>query len=988
MHARLAARLLTTVAVLCAPALSTAQEQTGRAEGTVRDQQGGILVGVTVEARNLTVGSVLNAVTDQNGRFRFVALGPGVYDVTASCSGFRSTRFEGVEILLGQVKQLEFTLAVGDVQEKASVSADSPLVDVKRSARAVSLRQDQLTYLPRGLDYTSVVPLVSGANNEQKLGGLSIDGSSAAENRFIIDGIDTTNAVVGLPLQSLNVDNVEEIQIKSSGYSAEYGGSTGGVVNVLTKSGTNAWHGDARFYFKGDWLDAGPRQTLRRNPRVSTQAEYITYPEDPYSAFEPGGGVGGPITANRAWFYFAYQPYVQHVERTVTFALDGSTGTFDQDVTRHLLTASQTLQLGSKLRTRAAFNYSPTKTVGLLPSQAGSESPVSNFDVTNEQPTWTVSGTADFMAKPRFMLSGRVGYTYGKIHTENVRDVPRYGFSFSNIGLLDVPLSLQRVTGFTTDTNNNDTVKDRISRIATQVDASWFATGWGQHVLRAGVQADWTTNDVDRGQKARTVALFWNRAQLGTRGKYGYYRVVTNSKDPTRGAIFIGKAEGSTAGLFVQDDWTPTSRLTINAGLRTERETVPRYSLPGGDTSPIIEFGFSQKLAPRLGAAYDLQGDGRWKLYGSWGIFYDIFKYSLSTAFGGVDSVSYSFTLDTYDWPTLLANAACPPACPGTRIVGPLATTVVPDEDIDPDLDPMKLQEAVVGIEHQVRRHLLVTARYVHKQLDRAVEDIGSLDATYNEIYTIGNPGFHRATVAYPGVALPKAVREYDAIEVAARRPFANRWAFNLSYLWSRLYGNYSGLSQSDENGRVSPNVARAYDYPAMMFNEKGTPVYGNLATDRPHQLKAFVVYSAPFGLNVSAFQYVGSGLPVTREGAILPPSLYPMQYLGRTSDARTPTISQTDIYAQYDFAVTKGTRLSAGIGVQNLFNQGTVISKFVTETEAGAGITFNEADLYAGRLNFQQLMAQQNVLKDPRFLMANGYQPPRSARIMIKWTF
>jgi hypothetical protein len=988
MYARLVAALIAAASLLCAPAFSAAQEQTGRAEGTVRDQHSGVLAGATVQARNLTVGSVLEVTTDQNGTFRFLALAPGIYDVTASRNGFRPARFEGVEIMLGQVKQLDFTLAVGGVQEEANVSVDSPLVDVKQSARAVSLRQDQLAYLPRGLDFTSVVPLVGGANNEQKLGGLSIDGSSAAENRFIIDGIDTTNAMVGLPGQQLNVDNVEELQIKSSGYSAEYGGSTGGVVNVLTKSGTNNWHGDVRFYFNGSGLDAGPRPTLRRNPEVSTEAEYVTYPEDPYNAYQPGFSLGGPIAANRAWFYVAYQPLLQHTERTVTFALDGSTATQGQDLTRHLLTASQTLQLGRKLRTRAAFNYSPTKTVGLLPAQAGSDSPVSNFDVTMDEPNWTVSGTADFAATSRFLLSGRLGYTYANRHNEGVRDVPRYGFTFSNIGLLDVPPSLQRVTGFTTDTNNYEYVKDELGRLATQVDASWFASGWGQHVLKAGVQADWTTNDVDRGQKANVVALVWNRALLGMRGKYGYYRLTTNTQQPKRGQIFLGKAEGSTAGLFVQDDWTITPRLTVNAGLRTERETVPRYSLPGGNTSPIIEFGFGQKMAPRLGAVYDVKGDGRWKLYASWGIFYDIFKYSLSTAFGGLETVGYAFTLDTYDWPTLLASPACPPECPGTRIVGPVGTAVVPDEDIDPDLDPMRLQEAVVGIEHQLRPHLLVTARYVHKQLDRAVEDIGSLDATYNEIYTIGNPGFHRATVAYPGVALPKAVRRYDAIEVAARRPFADRWAFNLSYLWSRLYGNYSGLSQSDENGRVSPNVGRAYDYPAMMFDESGRPVYGNLATDRPHQLKAFVVYSAPFGLNVSAFQYVSSGLPVSREVAILPPSYYPMQYLGRMSEGRTPTLSRTDLYVQQDIAMAHGTKLSAGIGVSNLFNQDTVVSKFVMESETGAGLTFNEADLYAGRLDFEQLFVQQRVLRDPRFLMANGYQPPRSARIMLKWTF
>jgi hypothetical protein len=140
--------------------------------------------------------------------------------------------------------------------------------------------------------------------------------------------------------------------------------------------------------------------------------------------------------------------------------------------------------------------------------------------------------------------------------------------------------------------------------------------------------------------------------------------------------------------------------------------------------------------------------------------------------------------------------------------------------------------------------------------------------------------------------------------------------------------------------------------------------------------------------LNISAFEYVGSGLPVSREVAVLPPSYYPMQYLGRMSDDRTPVLSRTDIYLQQDIAVARGTRLSAGIGVSNLFNQDTVVSKFVVESETGAGLTFNEADLYAGRLDFEQLLVQQRILRDPRFLMANGYQPPRSARIMIKWTF
>ncbi len=980
--------LAAAIAAVCSASTTFAQEQTGSIEGTVRDPQGAVLTGTNLRALSVTAGSVLQVTTDARGQFRFVSLGPGYYDITASATGFETARFERVEILLGQIKRLDFILTLATVREAVVVAAASPLVDVKQSARGFSLRREQLTALPRGLDYTSVLHLMPGSNAEPKLGGLSIDGASAAENRFIVDGIDTTNVMTGLPGQYVNVDNVDELQVKSSGYAAEYGGSTGGVINVLTRSGTNAWHGDVRFNLGADRLDSGPRPTLRRNPQVSTLAEYLTYPKDAYTAIEPGVSLGGPIARDRAFIYAAYQPLIKHIERGVTFALDGSQGTFTQDLTRHLMTISQTMQFGARGRTRASFNLGTTRTRNVLPAQAGSDSPVSNFGPVTSEPDWTASFTADLAVSSRLSVSGRAGYLHQNIHTEGIRTSPRFVFTFSNIGLLDVPASLQRVTAFTTDTNNYDFVKDRLGRLSAQIEATLYVSGWGEHSIKGGLQASWSTNDVNRGQKANVVTLAWNRALQGLRGTYGYYRVTSNSVDPRRGTIFLGKTEGRALGLFVQDAWNLGRRVTVNAGVRTEQETVPRYSRPGGNDAPIIRFGFRDKLAPRLGVAWDVRGDGRLKVYGSWGVFYDIFKYSLSTAFGGTDTQGWAFTLDTYDWPGLVDNPACPPACPGTRIIGPVSGFVASTDAIDPSLEPMRSQEAVAGIEYQLRPNLLAAARYVHKQLDRAVEDIGSLDANFNEIYTIGNPGFGRSTIAFPGVALPRAAREYDGVEIAVRRPPTNRWAYSLSYLWSRLYGNYSGLSQSDENGRVSPNVARLYDHSLMMYDEKGRPVYGRLATDRPHQVKASLMYLASFGLNVGIFGAVSSGLPVTREAAVIPPSYYPIQYLGRMSDGRTPVLSQLDTYLQQEFRLFGKSLLSIGVTVSNLLNQSAVTSRFSNETETAAGLAISEADLYGGRLDFRQLFATQAVPKDPRFLMANAYQPPRTARVMIKWTF
>ena len=172
-----------------------------------------------------------------------------------------------------------------------------------------------------------------GANQEAKLGGLSIDGASAGENRYIIDGIETTNLQNGTSGKNVIADFVEEVQVKSSGYTAEFGGATGGVINAVTKSGTNDFHGSALFNFEGSALEGARRPTLRQNLTNSDVAEYITYPKDDRTRIEPGFALGGPIARNRVWFFGAYQPALTTIERTVdaATAANPAAATSDQD---------------------------------------------------------------------------------------------------------------------------------------------------------------------------------------------------------------------------------------------------------------------------------------------------------------------------------------------------------------------------------------------------------------------------------------------------------------------------------------------------------------------------------------------------------------------------------------------------------------------------------------------------------------------------------
>ena len=234
---------------------------------------------------------------------------------------------------------------------------------------------------------------------------------------------------------------------------------------------------------------------------------------------------------------------------------------------------------------------------------------------------------------------------------------------------------------------------------------------------------------------------------------------------------------------------------------------------------------------------------------------------------------------------------------------------------------------------------------------------------------------------------MPKPKRQYDGVELALEKRLSHNWYLRASYLWSRLYGNYTGLTQSDENGRTSPNVGRTYDYPLMMFTGDGRPSFGPLPTDRPSQFKTQFIYAFPFGTSVGLNQYVASGLPVTREMAVLPGSNYPVQYMGRGSDGRSDMFSQTDFYIQHEIRLAGVRRLQVNLNVQNLFNQRAGISKFSTYQQ-NDGITFDQADFYAGKLNFDALAVQQGIAKDPRFLQINAWQPPLQARVGVKFLF
>jgi hypothetical protein len=1005
-HAR---SLASVLLLLAAPAGS--QEQSAALEGTVTDPSGGVVPGAAVEARS-AAGPTVSATTDRLGVYRFPALPPGRWDVSTTVPGFRPARIEGIRLSLGKLLRVDLVLELGEVSERVDVRAESPLVDVRRSARFTSIRDEYVDKLPKGRDFTSLVTQAAGANWERKSGGLSIDGATEGENRTMIDGVETTHPFYGDSGLYLLTDFVEEVQVKSSGFAAEYGGATGGVVNVLTKSGTNAWRGSAWTYFRSDglgypfldrwgtsWAPAYPdgRPSLRLDPKDPTRAEHVTYPKDDVAHWEPGFSLGGPLVRDKLWLFASYNPSFQTRDRTVTLAADGSVVSRRANNTTHNAAANLSAQLGTRTRARVAFGNGWGVSDGALPSLNGLDDPRALYDLRDSWPNWSLSGTLDHVRSDRLYLSVRAGYHYQDYHTEGAAQGPLYVFRTSNVGMAGVPGELQQTTGYTNVFTNYDIRKFQVTRLSLQGDVTWFVTAGGRHAFKAGVQYNRPGNVDDEGANGNQVNLYWDRSFLGKRGTYGYYNLLSNDIDPERGYLYYGDVHASNWAVFLQDAWTIADRLTLNMGLRAEHERVPSYATNPAVPKTAIEFSFGDKLAPRLGFAWDMKGDGRFKLFGSWGVFYDVMKLNMPWgSFGSSHALLYYMALDTPEWPTLVDAPGCPPDCPGELLLGPLElTNLVNDPEnnlIDPDLEPYRLQEGTFGIEHALTPTLSVAARYVHKQVDRAVEDIGAMDAQRNAIYAIGNPGFGRATIAHvfadgTTVPYPKARRDYDAVELVLDKRLADRWALRTSYLWSRLQGTYTGLAQGDQNGYLSPNWGRVFDDPVMMFDERPEPIYGPLPTDRPHQLKAQLIYDLPFGTSVGLNGYLASGTPVTRVVAFLPPGSYPVQYLGRGSDGRTPTLSQLDLLLQHEFRLGGRKRLQVLANVLNVFNQQAVVTRYPFQLEPGAAVDVTEEEFFRG-IDTQALIREQGLVGDPRFLMASELQAPREIRLGVRFLF
>jgi hypothetical protein len=1071
---------LLALIVLATSSFAVGQETTGSIEGNVKDPAGALVPNVTLTITNANASSAgttttgtgsafkRTITTNEEGFFRILQVPPGLYDVVTTASGgFGEARYENVSVTIGQTTQLSLTVKPGSsVTTVDIVASDVAPVDTTNSAIQTTISAQKIELIPKGTGFTGLLKTIPGTRPESRTGGFSVDGASGGENVFVIDGQEVTNYRTGTLNETYNVPTqlVQEIQVKSSGFDAIYGGATGGVVSVVTRGGSNEFQGEVGMQWEVPKFNGAPRKLLNRFTSADNLVQSTTYfqPNKPSGVNTfPTANVGGPVVKDRLWFFGSYTPQIfETVVDTPYYTNTLGTQTVTT-VERYSRTRKYEYAFGrldanpfKDLRLSGSFLWNPVIDHGSLPTFSFTNNSSALIGIANV-PTADYKGNIGVLRGNQF--TNRQGgrqtsnlATFSAVYTplNNLVIDGRYSRGFLNEknGNYFIPLLTPRIVTcppdstdplFPCDTTgvNTITVKDISIRTSYDFSVAYIFNAAGQHEFRSGYQRFSIFNDVQQGNNAIGELRYTFGQQISsqvpgltnTPGAIGYGNFRRQGTN--------GKGSNLSQGIFFQDKYQPTRRLTLNLGIRFEKENLPSFN----QFPSLINFGWGDKIAPRLGFAYDLTGNGETKIFASFGRFFDRVKFALPRGlFGGdifLDDYFEIFPGETagqFNIGNVIGGFTGPSVCPtsGFIIAGarsrcqinrrvnandPTATATNGGGAVDPDLRPFRQTEFTVGAEKQLSRDYVFRARYTYKNVDEAVEDAGVRNSADSESYIIGNPGrgLHLATLQALGYTKStRPQRRYDGVEFVLDKRLSNNWYANVNYTYSRLFGNYSGLASSDEphliDGRLAPGVSRAFDLPHIGFNAKGEKDNGRLQTDRPHVFNIYGAYIFDWKNNhvhsseFSAFQTITSGQPQTTTiyGAS---TVTPQIFLERGDLGRTPTYSQTDFNFthRYRWGTDKRFTMAFDLSMLNLWDQKTVTAIYTVMNPSTAPVngpalgfpntTTGYSNGYANGSLFDAILARiasRGDRSDIRYKMPYLYQSPRTVRFGVRLLF
>jgi hypothetical protein len=865
-------KIFVFLAMLAVSTFCIAQETTGSLQGTVKDPTGASVPGATVSVTTPTLVGVKTEQTDAKGYYHFSNLPPGAYVVTVDAKGFKTLNQSGLVIEVGHSPTLDLSLAVGGAAESVDVTAQTPSIDVTSVTTLTNVTQDVLNYVPRGTSFQSVIQFAPSARNEPLMGntttngsgsvspgngsngssfGYSIAGGSDSENSYLVEGQETANLIGGYSHTSVPFDFIDQVEIKSSGVQAEYGGALGGVINVIMKKGTSHYHGSAFILFENQSLDAGPNPTLRYDPLSSPTPQYgwtssilpscvpnpppvvppaVAPPcygglsdataqfyqptKDHYSDIRPGFTFGGPLLPfserfrDKIFFFVGFNPDLNRDERKVNYgpASAGNPATgivpFSQNTNTYYTTARIDAQASKKIRVFGSwlyqlqkqhgeqlpfadsiYPYNFTTGTGQFNLSSGNDPAIYGHSLGFTAPNLTVNTGADIAISPSVVSTTRFGYYF-----ENYHD-----FGYPTGGVVDVweTNGLGHTQGYQNGILIATTRKNASKAIEVDQDFAWYkSTKFGTHNFKFGYQMNRNSNDIIQVFNQPEVQLFpgiksWYDPQspLGQTDCATISASLGTPQDANGGCqgpngvgyaqvYDFGTSGHATAydnGFYGQDSWTAGRGITIDAGIRAEKEFLPGESFGGNAPQKPINFGWKDKIAPRIGVAWDVFRNGKMKIFGGYGQFYDQMKLNVAiSSFGGQywNNCTYIPTdsnVTSLDPAFNSSDRYCPAGntSTGANFAGgtaptnmdfveninlrafptTCATCSADQEGVAPGLKPYEQHESVAGVDYQLTPTLALEVRYDRRRLDHVIEDAAVYSATEGETFVIVNPG-------------------------------------------------------------------------------------------------------------------------------------------------------------------------------------------------------------------------------------------------------
>ncbi len=979
--------------------LALAQDITkGSIAGVVTDASGGHIADAKI-ALSGPFGDK-SATSDSAGNYSFANLSVGSgYSLTATHDGFAPSRKNDVQVSVNNRTTVDLQLEVGSATSTVNVT-ETVTTGIDASTTTIGANLDDSLYksVAVGRNISSVIAMAPGVSSSGGAGtsNPSINGASGLENEYIINGANVTDpgyggfgsytAVFGSLGSGITFDFIQEVQVKSGGFEAQYGQALGGVVNIITKGGSNKFHGDAYGYFQPSGFSADDP-----NPNLLTTSKttYIVKT----ARYDFGGDFGGYIKKDKLFFYGGFNPtYNQSYRQADAIYTNSSLGQINVQ-TRSLNYAGKlnwAISASHQLEASIFGDPANTPTNYVRVSSLSSNNNLSTSALDYGSRTWTTRYNGAF--GPTWLLTA----TYSD-YNNTFTETPQFnGYQISNI----VPT--QEKTGSNTIYNGLGLLQNTEAKNhQVNVTATHIFNAMGGHTFDLGFQYEDVPYSLISRYSGADFTLPVDPVLGVASGQAVYgaifrrtHQVASNLSSPIVLSLLRGNYSSPNIATttkynagFIQDSWTLGKKLTLKPSLRFEQQ-----EMSGG----AIRYVFAHNWAPRIGVIYDPTGTHTQKFFANWGRFYEKVPSDISVR-------SFSFESSVrgvlYKDPGT-GNAAVPTTAnyiPGGVIAASGGAGNL--TSVAGGTAAQYQDEIVAGYERDYKG-FTITGRFVYRELKRILEDVSGINITQNnagvsQAYVVANPSasldiFKNADPCTSGATCDLSTgytrgggdlgadgkgdgfsnpsRVYKAMELIVSKRLSTNFQVYSSYRLSKLYGNFEGSFRNDNN-QSDPNISSLFDFTNSDGQLGFQQAAGVLPNNRTHQIKFYSNYQWK-AFNFGASWLIQSGTPLT------PLAAHPaygnageIPTSPRGSLGNTPVTFPLDLHADYTYKMGETKRFKLIADVFNVFNQ-TRLTAINTWTESAPGT------------------ANPDYLKPGTNISSNPYQTPFYARLSARFEF